>query len=133
MMKQCRRRRNREGLLLIAVLVCIAIALALAMAALQTSLYQRRHLSRTLQLEQTRLLLDAAANSKAFQEWSKSQQDADEVKTLKISLQMPTGKPAVVTAAEADDKTFLLTAMIGDAENKLSVTRRSRSVGKDDK
>jgi len=126
------RSRNREGTLLFAVLVCIGVALALTMAAMRTSLTQRRHLSRTMQIEQNRLLLDAAANSKAFKQWSESQEDADEVKPLKITLQLPNGKPAVVTATESDKETYMLTAMIGDAENEISVTRRSRLVGKDD-
>ena len=126
------RSRNREGTLLFAVLVCIGVALALTMAAMRTSLTQRRHLSRTMQIEQNRLLLDAAANSKAFKQWSESQEDADEVKPLKITLQLPNGKPAVVTATESDKETYMLTAMIGDAENETSVTRRSRLVGKDD-
>ena len=126
------RSRNREGTLLFAVLVCIGVALALTMAAMRTSLTQRRHLSRTMQIEQNRLLLDAAANSKAFKQWSESQGDADEVKPLKITLQLPNGKPAVVTATESDKETYMLTAMIGDAENEISVTRRSRLVGKDD-
>ena len=132
-MNQCRYRSgHREGVLLFAVLVCIGVALALTMAAVQTSFNQRRHLSRTLQLEQTRLLLDAAAKSKAFKQWRASQDDADEVKPLKITLELPTGKPAEITALEADDDNLLLTAMIGDAKNEVSVTRRSRSVGKDD-
>jgi len=126
------RSRNREGTLLFAVLVCIGVALALTMAAMQTSLSQRRHLSRTMQIEQNRLLLDAAANSKAFKQWSESQEDADEVKPLKITLQLPNGKPAVITATESDKETYMLTAMIGDAENEISVTRRSRLVGKED-
>ena len=126
------RSRNREGTLLFAVLVCIGVALALTMAAMRTSLTQRRHLSRTMQIEQNRLLLDAAANSKAFKQWSESQEDADEVKPLKITLQLPNGKPAVVTATESDKETYMLTAMIGDTENETSVTRRSRLVGKDD-
>ena len=126
------RSRNREGVLLFAVLVCIGVALALTMAAMRTSLTQRRHLSRTMQIEQNRLLLDAAANSKAFKQWSESQEDADEVKPLKITLQLPNGKPAVVTATENDKETYMLTALIGDAENEISVTRRSRLVGKDD-
>ena len=126
------RSANREGLLLFAVLACIGIALALTMTAMRTSLNQRRHLSRTLQMEQNRLLLDAAANSDAFKKWSESQDDADEVKPLKITFELPTGKPAVITALEADKDNFLLTASIGDAENEISVTRRSRSVGKDD-
>ena len=126
------RSRNREGTLLFAVLVCIGVALALTMAAMRTSLTQRRHLSRTMQIEQNRLLLDAAANSKAFKQWSESQEDADEVKPLKITLELPNGKPAVITATESDKETYMLTAMIGDAENEISVTRRSRLVGKDD-
>ena len=126
------RSRNREGTLLFAVLVCIGVALALTMAAMRTSLTQRRHLSRTMQIEQNRLLLDAAANSKAFKQWSESQEDADEVKPLKITLQLPNGKPAVITATESDKESYMLTAMIGDAENEISVTRRSRLVGKDD-
>lgn len=126
------RSKNREGVLLFAVLVCVGVALALTMAAMRTSLHQRRHLGRTLQLEQTRLLLDAAANSKAFKRWSAAQEDGDEVKPLNITLVLPTGKPAVITAKEADKENFLLTAMIGDAGNEISVTRRSRSVGKDD-
>jgi len=83
-------------------------------------------------LEQTRLLLDAAANSEAFEQWRTSQEDADEVKPLKITLQLPTGKPAVITATETDKESFMLTAMIGDARNEISMTKRSRSVGKDD-
>jgi len=126
------RSRNREGTLLFAVLVCIGVALALTMAAMRTSLTQRRHLSRTMQIEQNRLLLDAAANSNAFKQWSESQEDADEVKPLKITLKLPNGKPAVITATENDKETYMLTAMIGDAENEISVTRRSRLVGKDD-
>ena len=126
------RSRNREGTLLFAVLVCIGVALALTMAAMRTSLTQRRHLSRTMQIEQNRLLLDAAANSKAFKQWSESQEDADEVKPLKITLELPNGKPVVITATESDKETYMLTAMIGDAENEISVTRRSRLVGKDD-
>ena len=126
------RSRNREGTLLFAVLVCIGVALALTMAAMRTSLTQRRHLSRTMQIEQNRLLLDAAANSKAFKQWSESQEDADEVKPLKITLELPNGKPAVITATENDKETYMLTALIGDAENEISVTRRSRLVGKDD-
>ena len=133
-MKKFRHRsENREGVLLFAVLVCIGVALALTMSAMKTSLNQRRHLSRTMQMEQTRVLLDAATNSKAFKQWRTSQEeDADEVKPLKITVQLPTGKPAVITATETDKETYMLTALIGDAENKISVTRRSRSIGKDD-
>ena len=126
------RSRNREGTLLFAVLVCIGVALALTMAAMRTSLTQRRHLSRTLQLEQTRLLLDGAANSKAFKKWRSAQDDAGEIKPLNLTLKLPTGKTAVITATNSDKENFMLTAMIGEAKNEISMTRRSRSVGKDD-
>lgn len=125
-------KRQREGALLFVVLACIAISLALTMAAMQTSIKQRRHLSRTLQLEQTRLLLDAAANSKKFKQWRKAQGDTDETKPLKVSFELPNGKPAVVTAKETAKENVLLTALIGDAENEISVTRRSRAFGNEE-
>ena len=125
-------KRQREGALLFVVLACIAISLALTMAAMQTSIKQRRHLSRTLQLEQTRLLLDAAANSEKFKQWRKAQGDTDETKPLKVSFELPNGKPAVVTAKETDKENVLLTALIGDAENEISVTRRSRAFGNEE-
>ena len=126
------RSGNREGVLLFAVLACIGIALALTMAAMHTSYNQRRHLSRTLQLEQTRLLLDGAASSKAFKQWRSAQDDAGEIKPLNLTLKLPTGKTAVITATNSDKENFMLTAMIGEAKNEISMTRRSRSVGKDD-
>jgi type II secretory pathway pseudopilin PulG len=118
--------------MLFAVLVCVGVALALTMTAMQTSLQQRRHLSRTLQLEQTRILLDAAEGSKPFKQWVADQEGAVEFKPLKMTLELPTGKAAAISATAVDEESFLLTALIGDADNEISVTRRSRSVGKDD-
>ncbi len=127
------RASHREGTLLIVVLACIGIALALTMVAMQTSIKQRRHLSRTLQVEQTRLLLDAAANSKEFKQWRKTLGKADDAKPLKISFKLPNGKPAEVTAKETEEKDVLLSVLIGDAKNETTVTRRSRSFGKEEK
>jgi len=130
---QRRRFEDRSGALLIAVLICIGVVLALTMSALQTSLNQRRQLSRTLQLEQTRLLLEAAAESAAVDKWMQSQDKTDKPTPLKIELQLPTGKTGIITAAaNTNKKAVLLTALIGDAENEVSVTRRSRLIGKDD-
>ena len=130
---QRRRFEDRSGALLIAVLICIGVVLALTMSALQTSLNQRRQLSRTLQMEQTRLLLEAAAESAAVDKWMQSQDKTDKPTPLKIELQLPTGKTGIITAAaNTNKKAVLLTALIGDAENEVSVTRRSRLIGKDD-
>jgi len=128
MKKIHRRYEKRSGVMLFAVLACISIALALTLAAMQSSLNQRRHLSRTLQLEQTRLLLEAAANSQTVKNWSEAEDDAEERKPLKIELQLPSGKRATVTAAvKPNQEEYLLTAMIGDADNQISTTRRSIS------
>ncbi len=141
MNKYRRRYRKRSGMVLFAVLVCIGVALALTMAAMQSTLNQRRHLSRTLQMQQTRLLLDAAADSPAIKKWREAQNDIETDDTagpLKVELELPSGKQATITAAvEPNQEKYLLTAMIGDAQNQTFVTRRSKSAslktrGKDD-
>jgi len=51
---------DRSGSLLVVVLICLGIIGALLFTAMQSSLKQRQQLSRELQMEQTRLLAEAA-------------------------------------------------------------------------
>ncbi len=125
-------REERVGALLFAVLVCIGVTLALMLAALQTSLNQRRQLSRELQMEQTRLLLNAAIRSEAVEDWRKSLANTDAPDPLEITVRLPIGKQATVTAVKPDETNVTLMAMIGDVENPISQTRRSGLLKQED-
>jgi hypothetical protein len=83
-----------------------------------------------LQLQQTRLLLDAAEGSKPFKQWVADHLKNGNARPLKITFELASGKEATVRAVEGEQENFLLTAMIGDAKNEISVTKRSRSVNK---
>lgn len=61
---------NRSGTVAIVVLVCLVVTSSIMLGAVASSLRQRRQLQQEIQLEQTRLLLDAGI-AKAICEFEK--------------------------------------------------------------
>ena len=61
---------NRSGTVAIVVLVCLVVTSSIMLGAVASSLRQRRQLQQEIQLEQTRLLLDAGI-AKAICEFAK--------------------------------------------------------------
>ena len=125
--RSARRRiaNRRRGSLLFAVLACIAVVTVLIFSALTSSLSQRRHLRRALQLEQTQWLLEGAAQQvragklelgQKLESFTLTKANGDEL-TCSITLKK----------ADSADR-LIVTATIGDAENPLKQTQRSTEV-----
>ena len=116
---------RRSGSLLFAVLACIAVVTALMFSALTSSLSQRRHLRRALQMEQTQWLLEGAVQQVRAGKLELGQ------KLEPFTLSKPNGNDltcAIALKKAESSNELVVTATIGDAQNPLEQTQRSMSV-----
>jgi type II secretory pathway component PulK len=121
---------HRRGTLLVCVLVCLGIATSIMLSAIQTSLRERRQLTRELQMEQTRWLVDAGIMRGIERLRADRRYEGETWEVSPALCKESVAKIVITRTSEGDEGTTRLhiTAMIRGPEPNSPLTQHSKLV-----